>query len=80
MGSLVRENCWRWVRERDLDAFLRWGMKKCSRRSELSLWSLVLQRLCCWSGNPTRSAIGVSANERLLSRAWRQKQIQNTTT
>lgn len=58
-----------WVRERDLDAFLRWGMKKCSRRSELSLQSLGLKRLCCRSGNLNKSAIGASANERLLSRA-----------
>lgn len=60
------------VRERDLDAFLRWKMKKCSR-SQLSLQSLGLKRLFCQSGDLSNSGIDALPNERLLSRAWRKK-------
>lgn len=73
MGSLVCENCWRWVWERDLDAFLRWEMKNCSRKSELRLYILGLKRLFCQTRDLNKRGIDASANKRLLSRAWRQK-------
>lgn len=80
LGSLVHENCWRWVRERDLDAFLRWETKTRRSSSELSLQSLGLKRLFCPSGDLNKSGIDASANEGLLSRARRQNQTPNTTT
>lgn len=77
LGSLVRENCWRWVWERDLDAFLRWEMKSCSRKSELRLYIFGLKRWFCQTRDLNKSGIHASANKRLLSRAWRQKQTHN---